>query len=367
MLAGDHVTTGHHLPAVIYCRGSRAGKPMAAVLDPLDLEALERSLNDSAVRVSTIWVSFLVFGLYLAIAAGGVTPLQLFLAGAGTVKLPLLYTDLTVFSFFLIAPVLFVIFHLYLLIQVLLLRRTADAYNEAVDRNVAVASDRAHIRQRLANTLFAQMFAGSPREREGPLGMLLRFMASATLAILPVLLLLLLQIWFLPYQSGFVTLTHRLLILVDLMMVLILWRGALEPRRDIGWRLIRERRVPLLSARCYFPGLWCISRANCMRDGCGSGQAAAAASSPPISLTFFPIGSLLHCWIWLGMKDWPRSKPRLRPNLKSRIRIKVLLTISSTGIFGVPTFVGPTFAAQILLGQTSEARTCQMQTSREQF
>jgi hypothetical protein len=209
---------------------------MATVLDPFDLEALERSLNDSAVRVSTIWVSFLVFGLYLAIAAGGVTPLQLFLAGAGTVKLPLLYTDLTVFSFFLVAPVLFVIFHLYLLIQVVLLGRTADAYNEAVDRNVA-GSDRAHIRQRLANTLFAQMFAGSPRERAGPLGMLLRLMASATLAILPVLLLLLLQIWFLPYQSGFVTLTHRLLILVDLMMVLILWRGALEPRRDIGWRL----------------------------------------------------------------------------------------------------------------------------------
>jgi uncharacterized protein YjbI with pentapeptide repeats len=165
-----------------------------------------------------------------------------------------------------------------LLIQVLLLRRTADAYNEAVDRNVAVASDRAHIRQRLANTLFAQMFAGSPREREGPLGMLLRFMASATLAFLPVLLLLLLQIWFLPYQSGFVTLTHRLLILVDLMMVLILWRGALEPRRDIGWRLIRERRVPLLSAivlvlfswfMVHFPGELHASWMRFGPGGCG--------------------------------------------------------------------------------------------------
>jgi uncharacterized protein YjbI with pentapeptide repeats len=251
---------------------------MATDLDPFDLEALERSLNDSAVRVSTIWVSFLVFGLYLAIAAGGVTPLQLFLVGAGKVKLPLLYTDLTVFSFFLVAPVLFVIFHLYLLIQVVLLRRTADAYNEAVDRNIAVASDRAHIRQRLANTLFAQLFAGSPREREGLLGMLLRLMASTTLAILPVLLLLLFQIWFLPYQSGFVTLTHRLLILVDLMMVLILWHGAFEPRRDIVWRLLRVRRVPMLCASAlvlfswfmvHFPGELHASWMRFGPGGCG--------------------------------------------------------------------------------------------------
>jgi hypothetical protein len=30
---------------------------------------LERSFNDSALRVSTIWVSFLIFALYLVIAA----------------------------------------------------------------------------------------------------------------------------------------------------------------------------------------------------------------------------------------------------------------------------------------------------------
>jgi hypothetical protein len=44
---------------------------MAANLDPCDVEALERALNDSAVRVSTIWVSFLLFGLYLIIAITG--------------------------------------------------------------------------------------------------------------------------------------------------------------------------------------------------------------------------------------------------------------------------------------------------------
>jgi hypothetical protein len=51
---------------------------MATGLDPFDVEALERSLNDSAVRVSTIWVSFLLFGLYLIVAVGSVTEFQAF-------------------------------------------------------------------------------------------------------------------------------------------------------------------------------------------------------------------------------------------------------------------------------------------------
>ena len=29
-------------------------------IDPFDVEALEKSLNDSATRVSTIWVSFIL-------------------------------------------------------------------------------------------------------------------------------------------------------------------------------------------------------------------------------------------------------------------------------------------------------------------
>jgi uncharacterized protein YjbI with pentapeptide repeats len=248
--------------------------------DPFDIEALEKAVNDSAVRVSAIWVSFLLFGLYLAIAVGGVTHLQLFLGEAlkgGAVKLPIVNTDLSVAAFSVVAPALFVIFHVYLLVQLVLLGRTTEAYNEAIERNITSTSDRARVRQRLANTLFAQMFAGSPRERTGLLGKLLRLMALMTLAIIPVLLLLTFQIKFLPYQSGLVMLTHRLLIFVDLMAVLILWRGAIEPQRDIGWRLVGERRVPLFSAIVLvlfswffvqFPGEWHASWMRFEREGC---------------------------------------------------------------------------------------------------
>src|SRR5262245_48309912 len=143
--------------------------------NPDDVEALERSLNDSATRVSTIWISFLIFGLYLVVAANTVTHRQLLLEDP--IKLPALNVDLPVVGFFFLAPFLFVVFHIYVLLQVLLLGRTAATYNSVLDRTVKEPSGNAAMRQRLANTLFSQIFAGSPREREGWLGSLLRMMA----------------------------------------------------------------------------------------------------------------------------------------------------------------------------------------------
>src|SRR3954467_10562804 len=104
-------------------------------IDPYDVEALEKSLNDSATRVSTIWVSFLIFSLYLLTAATTVTHRQFLLAEP--VKLPVLNIDLPLWGFFFLAPILFVIFHAYVLIQVILLARTAAAYDDAVKRAVS--------------------------------------------------------------------------------------------------------------------------------------------------------------------------------------------------------------------------------------
>jgi hypothetical protein len=156
---------------------------MPEKLDPFDLGALERSLNDSATRVSAIWVSFLVFSLYLLTAAATVEHRQLLLAEP--VKLPVLNIELPLWGFFFLAPVLFVIFHAYVLLQVLLLARTGAAYNDAVKKTQQqhnlTPEGEASLRQRLANTIFAQIFAGSSREREGWLGWLLKSMAWITL------------------------------------------------------------------------------------------------------------------------------------------------------------------------------------------
>jgi uncharacterized protein YjbI with pentapeptide repeats len=227
---------------------------MAKNPDPFDVEALERSLNDSATRVSTIWISFLLFGLYLAVAANTVTHRQLLLEDP--IKLPALSVDLPLIGFFFLAPMLFVVFHIYVLLQVLLLGRTAATYNGVLDRTVKESSRNAVMRQRLANTLFSQIFAGSPREREGWLGSLLRMMAWLTLAIAPVLVLLAFQLTFLPYHSHVITWTLRLLIMLDLIVVLVLWRAARQPDRDLSWRLAFQGWVGWSSAIALIAFSW---------------------------------------------------------------------------------------------------------------
>ena len=229
---------------------------MSDKLDPFDVAALERSLNDSATRVSTIWVSFLIFSLYLLTAATTVTHRQLFLAEP--LKLPVLNIDLPLWGFFFLAPILFVILHAYVLLQVLLLARTAAAYNAAVQRAGLPPEENASLRQRLANTLFAQIFAGSPREREGWLGWLLKAMAWITLAIAPILILLVFQFMFLPYHSHLATWTHRLLIVAELAVAFLLWPLVLDARRDFEWASVwmQVKRATALPLRVFGPKEW---------------------------------------------------------------------------------------------------------------
>src|SRR3977135_2474454 len=154
--AGHRRLRGGLPPATIStCASGVNAVSEAKKIDPYNVEALEKSLNDSATRVSTIWVSFLIFSLYLLTASTTVTHKQLFLAEP--VKLPVLNIELPLRGFFFLAPILFVIFHAYVLIQVILLARTASAYDEAVNQSIKVGADNARVRQRLANTLFAQI------------------------------------------------------------------------------------------------------------------------------------------------------------------------------------------------------------------
>jgi uncharacterized protein YjbI with pentapeptide repeats len=227
---------------------------MAEKPDPFDIEALGNAVNDSASRVSTIWVSFLIFALYLLTAATTVTHRQLFLAEP--VKLPVLNIDLPLWGFFFLAPILFVIFHVYVLLQVLLLAHTAAAYNKAVASAGFSDEESASLRQRLANTLFAQIFACAPRERGGWVGLMLRAMAWTTLAIAPILILVTFQFAFLPYHSHIATWTHRLLILLELVAAFGLWPLVLDSERDFQWRSVwtQIKRAVALPSRLFAVG-----------------------------------------------------------------------------------------------------------------
>ena len=128
------------------------------VTDPKDVAELQKALNDTAGKASVLWTTFITCQLYLAIAFGSVTHRDLFLEAP--IKLPLLNVDLPLVGFFVLAPILLVIFHFYVFLQLLGLAAKAEDYNTLLASEALVASDRRYLRHRLVSFVVLQVLAG---------------------------------------------------------------------------------------------------------------------------------------------------------------------------------------------------------------
>jgi hypothetical protein len=182
--------------------------------------------------------------LYLAIATGTTTHRMLFLESP--LNLPVLNIPLPLLAFYILTPVIFVVFHFYMLLNLVLLARTAKSFEDALARALPEDGEpRENFRMRIENTLFVQLLVGGRLEREGINAKLLNWMALITLALAPVALLLFLEIMFLPYHSEWRTWLHRGLLALDLALVWTLWPGY---RSQGGERLWPQRSWWLVPA-----------------------------------------------------------------------------------------------------------------------
>jgi len=190
-------------------------------INPKDLGELQKALNEAAGKASVLWTTFITFLLYLAIAFGSVTHRDLFLENS--IKLPLLNVDLSLVSFFVVAPLLLLIFHFYLFLQLLGLASKAKDYNTLLVDEAPPASDRRYLRQRLDVFPILQFLAGPSDQRTGFRGYSLRLMAWITLVAAPVLILLQAQVTFLPYHLEWIVWLHRVAVLIDLALIWYFW------------------------------------------------------------------------------------------------------------------------------------------------
>ncbi len=245
-----------------------------------DLEAIKKAVDDAAAIGGGLWLSYLFVLFYLAVAAGAVTHADLFFEKP--VKLPFLGIELPLVAFFSLAPLIFLVVHAYTLVHLVMLTDKARRYHQALydqigdkpglsqkDLNERKAK-RDGLRRQLPSNIFIQFLAGPSDLRESGFGRLLRAIAWITLAIAPVLLLLLLmmQIQFLPYHSSFVIWTQRAALGLDLALIWWLWRKILSGREIDGGRNLGSRiwsalgfalslAVLLLSLTVVtFPGEW---------------------------------------------------------------------------------------------------------------
>ena len=222
-----------------------------------DLEAIRKAVEGAAAisggtQVEDLaavgggwWLSYLFVLFYLAIAAGAVTHADLFFENP--VKLPFLNIALPLIAFFFLAPILFLFVHTYTLVQLVMLTDKAKRFHQALhaeigdedglpeDECARRAEIRAGLQRRLPNNIFVQFLAGPAEVRDSAFGGLLRAIAWATLVVAPVLLLLLIQIQFLPFHDSFITWTHRIVLAADLALIWWLWRKILSGR-EIGRR-----------------------------------------------------------------------------------------------------------------------------------
>jgi hypothetical protein len=196
------------------------------------LESIRGAVDDAAAVGGALWFSYLFVLFYLAVAAGAVTHADLFLENP--VKLPFLNIDLPLLAFFFLAPILFLFAHGYTLMHLVMLTEKAKDYDQALREQIGadnLIGDK--LRRQLPSNIFIQYLAGPARLRKSAFGYALGFVGWTTLAVAPVLLLLMMQLQFLPFHNSFVTWTLRFVLVLDLALIWWLW-GTIRSGRETG-------------------------------------------------------------------------------------------------------------------------------------
>jgi uncharacterized protein YjbI with pentapeptide repeats len=182
---------------------------------PVNPYSLLEAVNHSSDTAHTAWLIFLAIMAYFLIAVAGVTHKDLLLETP--VALPILQVNIQLAQFFQFAPVVLVLMHLGLVSQLTLLARETLEFDHSV-RLLETTDKRTHpLRLELNNFFFVQAIAGPYRSRI--MSGFLHGMSWLTLVVLPVVLLLYIQVVFLPYHDVRITWTHRIALLADIAML----------------------------------------------------------------------------------------------------------------------------------------------------
>lgn len=212
-----------------------------------DIGLLQGALNDAAGKASVLWTTFISYQLYLAIALGSVTHRNLFLEDP--IRLPLLNVELPLVGFFAVATAFSLIFHAYLLIQILALTDKVDDYEQLLKEQAPLASDRRYIRHRLDPFVILQFLAGPSEQRRGLRALCLKFLAWITLVAIPVVILVQGLTTFLPYHNERIVWFQRLAIFADLLFTWFFWHQVSAGARRLNSRLKTLTRIGGFLAR----------------------------------------------------------------------------------------------------------------------
>src|SRR5262249_28369073 len=101
--------------------------------------------------------------------------------------------------------------------------------------------------------------AGPPIMRKTTMGWLIFLCVFLTVVVAPLVLLLLLQIQFLPYHLSAITWVHRLAFLLDVLALWMLWPTILARTDVISFPPLRTAKVALAISTCLIGFSFCIA------------------------------------------------------------------------------------------------------------
>jgi uncharacterized protein YjbI with pentapeptide repeats len=191
---------------------------------PVNPYSLLEAVNRSSDSANTAWLIYIALMGYLLITVAGISHKDLLLNS--DITLPILQVKIELTRFFLFAPILILLVHMGIMVQLVQLARKTLEFAVSI-RMLETSEQRTHpLRLELDNFFFAQAIAGPERSRV--VGMFLHGMSWMTIVLLPVLLLLCIQLVFLPYHDAAITSAHRLALLADIALLVFigvfLWR-----------------------------------------------------------------------------------------------------------------------------------------------
>jgi uncharacterized protein YjbI with pentapeptide repeats len=191
---------------------------------PVNPYSLLEAVNRSSDSAKAAWLIYMALMSYVLLTVAGVSHRELLLNS--DIVLPILQVKIELTRFFIFAPILLVLLHLGLMGQLVQLARKTLEFAASI-RMLETSDQRTHpLRLELDNFFFAQAIAGPERSRI--VSTFLHGMSWLTIVAMPVVLLLFVQLVFLPYHDVGITWVHRLALIADIALLVFigvfLWR-----------------------------------------------------------------------------------------------------------------------------------------------
>ena len=200
------------------------------------LAGLADSINDTARMARLSVTLMLLTALYMAIVILLATDENLFRDTA--VTLPYLLVGISLKQSYLVAPAVFIWLHSQTLLLLAVLARKVDTFETALEH---IFSDNSTDSAECRAWLSAFNFVRSVQDTGG-VALGARVMVWTGIAWIPLLLLFLVDVSFVKYQSSWITAYHHIVFCFDLVFVCIFWLDMYRRRQksDAGtkWRLL---------------------------------------------------------------------------------------------------------------------------------